>query len=43
MSDRFELKVFTEFDWVGNVDDRKITSEGSFFLGKRLVSWTRKK
>ena len=38
-----DLKVFTDADWVGNIDDRKSTSGGAFFLGKRLVSWTSKK
>ena len=42
-NDKFELKIFTNFDWVGNVDDRKRKSGGAFFLGKRLVSWTTKK
>ena len=28
---------------IGQVDDRKSTSGGAFFLGKRLVSWTSKK
>ena len=42
-SDRFVLKVFTHSDWAGNIDDRKITSGGAFFLEKRLVSWTKKK
>ena len=37
------LKVFTDADWVGNLDDRKRISGGAFFLDKRLVSWTRKK
>ena len=39
----FELRAYTNVDWVGNIDDRKITSGGAFFLGKRLVSWTSKK
>ena len=39
-NDKFELKVFTDLDWAGNVDDIRSTSGGSFFLGKRLVSWT---
>ncbi len=26
-----------------SIDDRKSTSGGAFFLGKRLVSWTSKK
>ena len=38
-----DLKVFTNANWVGSIDDRKNTSGGAFFLGKRLVSWTRKK
>ena len=38
-----DLKVFTDVDWVGNFDNRKSTSGGAFFLGKRLVSWTSKK
>lgn len=38
-----DLKVFTNVDWVGNIDDRKSTSGGAFFLGKRLESWTSKK
>ena len=41
-SDRFELKVFTTSDWTRNIDDKKSISGGAFFLGKRLVSWTRK-
>lgn len=42
-SDRFELKVFTNSYWVGDIDDIKSTIQGESFLGKRLVSWTRKK
>ena len=38
-----DLKAFTDVDWAGSVDDRKSTSVGAFFLGKRLVSWTSKK
>ena len=33
-----DLKVFTDVGWAGNIDDRKSTSGGAFFLGKRLVS-----
>ena len=40
---QFGLEVFTDADWAGSIDDRKITSGGAFFLGKRLVSWTSKK
>lgn len=42
-NNKFELKVFTDADWARNVDDRNNTSGGTFFLGKRLISWTRKK
>ena len=38
-----DLEEFTYVDWAGNIDDRKRTSGGVFFLGKILVSWTRKK
>ena len=37
------MKTFTNVDWAGSIDDRKSTSGRLFFLGKRLVSWTRKK
>ena len=37
------MKTFINVDWVGNIDYRKNTSGGAFFLSKRLVSWTRKK
>ena len=33
-----DLKVFTNVDWAGSIDDKKSTSGGAFFLGKRLVS-----
>ena len=42
-------KTMTDLNWeyrqmlAGNVDDRKSTSSGAFFLGKRLVSWTSEK
>lgn len=39
----FNLSVFTDVDWAGNIDDRKSTSGDAFFLGDRIVSWTRKK
>ena len=41
--DKFQLKVFIDSDWSDNVDDKKSTSGGAFFLGKRLISWTSKK
>jgi hypothetical protein len=39
----FTLSDFTDVDWEGDVDDRKSTSGGKFFLGKKLISWLRKK
>lgn len=39
----FDLKLYTDVDWVGNVDDQKSTIDGAFFLGGRLVSWHSKK
>ena len=38
-----DLKEFIDVDWSGSVDDRKSTSGGALFLGKRLVSWTSNK
>ena len=35
--------MFTDADWARSLDDRKSSSRGAFFLGKRLVSWTIKK
>lgn len=37
------LHSYTDADWVGSIDDRKITSGGSFYMGSRLVSWFSKK
>ena len=42
-NDKFELKVYTNADWARNVDDRKSTSGGAFFLGKIWVSWKQRK
>lgn len=41
--DNFELKAFTDANWVGSIDYRKSTSGGALFLGKRSVFWTSKK
>ena len=38
-----DLKVFTDANWAGSLDEKKSSSGGAFFLGKRLVSWTSKK
>jgi len=37
------LTTYTDADWEGSVDDRKITSGGAFFLGSSPVSWFNKK
>lgn len=37
------LKAYTDVDWAEIIDDKKITSSGTFFLGYRLVSWMSKK
>ena len=42
-SDKFELNGYIDVDWGGNTDDRKSTSGGALFLGKRIVTWTRKR
>ena len=38
-NEKFELRAYTDVDWARNIDDKKITSVGAFFLGKRLVTW----
>ena len=43
MGGNIDLKISTNADWEGSVDERKCTSGGAFFLGKRLVCWTSKK
>ena len=35
--------AYTDTDWAGTVDDRKITSGATFYLGDCLVSWMGKK
>ena len=42
-SSDFTLCAYIDVDWKDNMDDRKNTSGGAFFLGGRLVSWLRKK
>eukprot|EP00253_Pinus_taeda_P016032 PITA_16032 len=37
------LLYLTDADWARSVDDRKGTSGGAFFMGRRLVSWFNKK
>ena len=37
------LVGYSDVDWVGNVNDRKSTSGGCFYVGNNLVSWMSKK
>ena len=41
-SEKIMLNAYTDADWGRNIDDRKSTSGGALFLGKRLVTWTSK-
>ena len=38
-----DMKEFTGANWLGSADDRKNTSGGVFFLGRRFISWLIKK
>ena len=40
---RLYLKAFNDADWARSVDDRKITSGASLFLGNCFVSWLSEK
>ena len=42
-NEKIELRAYKDTNWARNIDDRKSTSGGAFFLGKRLVTWTNKK
>ena len=42
-NEKFDLRAYTYANWGENIDDRKSTSGGALFLGKRLVTWTSKK
>ncbi|XP_073030652.1 uncharacterized protein [Primulina eburnea] len=37
------LVGFSDADWAGNLDDRKSTTGGCFYLGNNLVSWYSRK
>ena len=39
----FSLTGFSNSDWVGNVDDRKSTIGGCFYIRANLVVWMSKK
>ncbi|KAJ9682774.1 hypothetical protein PVL29_018656 [Vitis rotundifolia] len=38
-----DVACYTDADWVGNVDDKKSTSGGCFYIGNCLVAWMSKK
>ena len=42
-SNGFTLCTYIDIKWARDMDDRKSTSGGAFFLGERLVSWLSKK
>ena len=42
-NDKFELRAYIDGYLARNIDEKKSTSGGPFFLGKRLVSWISKK
>ena len=39
----FTLKLYKDYDWDLNVDDRKSTSGEASFLGEILITWLIKK
>ncbi|XP_043695672.1 secreted RxLR effector protein 161-like [Telopea speciosissima] len=39
----FTLSAYSDANWAGDVDDRKSTSGGAFYLGGSLVAWHSKK
>ena len=42
-NEKFELKVYMDCNWVGNIDRRQSESWGILFIGKKSISWTTKK
>ncbi|CAL2273426.1 unnamed protein product [Prunus armeniaca] len=38
-----DVKSYSDADWAGNIDDRKSTTGGCFYIGNNLVSWFSKK
>lgn len=36
--ENFDLCAFTDANWARDVDERKSTTSGAFFLGRRLIS-----
>ena len=42
-SSTLTMMTYSDVDWSGSVDDRKSTSENSFFMADCLVSWPSKR
>ena len=42
-NEKFELRAYIDANQARNIDNKKTTSGGAFFLGRRLVTWTSKK
>ena len=42
-TDGLALYGFTDADWAGDVDDRRSTSGGAFYLGSKCVAWHSRK
>ena len=40
---KFELSTYTDVDWEGSLDDRKITNGNAVFLGDCLIAWSSRK
>lgn len=38
-----DLVGYSDADWVGNLNDRRSTTGGCFYLGENLISWHTKK
>lgn len=43
MDSPFFLRVYIDFDWASDPNDRRLTSRFYLFLGPNLVSWSSKK
>ena len=37
------IEVYTDADWAGSIDDRKLTSGYSFYLGLKCIAWLSRK
>lgn len=41
--ERKEVEVFTDTDWVGSIDDQRLTTGNCTFVWENLVTWKSKK